>query len=360
MVEQTSFNFFRIKWFGILVLVVLLSYNRPVAQANTAQDQPAIDQHVDKHAVEARFGTGEQLGTLWQDPGDIKSRNLFYGIGGEQHAPPPNGYTFVEEDTSDSSPKFVVRDSNGIRWKVKLGKEARGEIAATRLVWAAGYFTDEDYFLPELQVKDLRLKRGKDLISKDGVVTNARLERDVEDQKKIGSWLWKTERMADRRDFNGLKIMMALINNWDLKDSNTAIYRRQQPGGEVEYIYAVSDLGAAFGNTHLDRGANKSDVEAYEASEFIANIGDTNVRLATPGAPTRWLVFNPKDYFYRRGLMSVTREIPRTDARWMGELLSGLSGSQIRDAFRAGGFSPEETDRFARVVERRIEVLRGI
>jgi len=38
-------------------------------------------------------------GLIWQDPGDISSLNLIYGIGGAADAPDPNGtYTFIEED----------------------------------------------------------------------------------------------------------------------------------------------------------------------------------------------------------------------------------------------------------------------
>jgi hypothetical protein len=41
----------------------------------------------------------------------------------------------------------------------------------------------------------------------------------------------------------------------------------------------------------------------------------------------------------------------------MGQLLARLSPKQIRDAFRAAGYSPEETDAFAAVMERRIAQL---
>ena len=53
--------------------------------------------------------------------------------------------TFVDEDLKGSNPKFVVRDAAGVKWKIKLGTEARPETAATRLVWAVGYSADEDY-----------------------------------------------------------------------------------------------------------------------------------------------------------------------------------------------------------------------
>ena len=48
------------------------------------------------------------------------------------------------------------------------------------------------------------------------------------------------------RELNGLRVMMALINNWDLKDENNAIYREKPVRDQ---IYEVSDLGASFGTT---------------------------------------------------------------------------------------------------------------
>jgi len=81
-----------------------------------------------------------------------------------------------------TSPKFYVQDSNGVKWLVKLGVEARPETAATRLVWAAGYFTDEDYFLPQIHVKSLpKLRREMFGASPEtGIVPNVRLKRESE------------------------------------------------------------------------------------------------------------------------------------------------------------------------------------
>jgi len=91
---------------------------------------------------------------LWSAPDDIKSRNLYYGPGGEQDEP-HTVYTFEVEDMKGTNPKFVVHDENGVKWKVKMGYEARPETVASRLVWAVGYNTNEDYFLPEMHVEGM-------------------------------------------------------------------------------------------------------------------------------------------------------------------------------------------------------------
>ena len=171
---------------------------------------------------------------LWQDPGNITSRDLYYGSGGEKDQP-RGPFTFEKEDLDGSNPKFVVRDSDGVKWKVKLGTEARPETAASRLVWAVGYFTDEDYFLPDFQVGEMpaHLHRGQALVTADGSIHNARLKRSLKGQEKLGTWSWRGP-AGDARPLNGLRVIMALIDNWDLKDeNNSSIYQYK---GRASYL----------------------------------------------------------------------------------------------------------------------------
>ncbi|MEP6961549.1 MAG: hypothetical protein ABI995_05700, partial [Acidobacteriota bacterium] len=72
------------------------------------------------------------IGALWREPTDIASRDLIYGQGGKEHAPTSGPFVFSKEDPDGNSPKFVVKDSQGVKWKVKLGEEVRPETAATR------------------------------------------------------------------------------------------------------------------------------------------------------------------------------------------------------------------------------------
>jgi hypothetical protein len=163
---------------------------------------------------------------LWKDPGNIGARNLTYGAGGEAHAP-HSKFKFEKESKAGSNPKFVVQDENGVKWTAKLGEEAKPETAATRLLWAVGYFTDEDYFLPEIKVEGMpaQLARGEKFVDRDGTVHNVRLERHLEDWEETGHWKWKQNDFKGTREFNGLRVMMALMNSWDLKDVNNAIYK---------------------------------------------------------------------------------------------------------------------------------------
>src|SRR5512140_2107959 len=112
---------------------------------------------------------GAGTAVLWVDPGDIRSRDLFYGVGGKDGEPQPP-FRFEGEDEKGTSPKFDVKDGRGEKWRVKLGVEARPETAATRLLWAVGYFTNIDYFVNDIHVDGMpaQLSRGVEFVDKAG------------------------------------------------------------------------------------------------------------------------------------------------------------------------------------------------
>lgn len=297
---------------------------------------------------------------LWRQPADIATRDLLNGPGGQGHAPKSTTFTFVKEDLDGSATKFVVKDDDGVKWKIKLGAEAKPETAATRFLWAAGYFVDEDYFLPTVRITELpsKLHRGQKSVGPEGVIQDARLEREPVDEKKGGVWRWKRAPFRGTREFNGLRVLMAVINNWDLKDINNGTYENRNQ----EQIYALRDVGASFGTTRIVRGLTKSrgNLREYKRSRFITRTTPEEVDFATPGRPTSWMILNPPRYFMRLSLRSIGHRIPRADAKWMGDLLGGLSPQQIRDAFRGAGYTPEEVEGFARTVEGRIAALRAL
>ena len=59
------------------------------------------------------------LSELWQEPTDIKTRDLFHGAGGTALAPKGSSFAFVAADTTGFSPGFDVNGSSGLEWSVK-------------------------------------------------------------------------------------------------------------------------------------------------------------------------------------------------------------------------------------------------
>ena len=291
---------------------------------------------------------------IWRDRGNMASLNLLYGAGGKAHAPNPNGaFTFVGEDLHATSPKFDVEDEQGIRWRVKLGQEPESETAATRFLWAAGYFVDEDYYLATLKVRNMpTLHRGASFVLADGSVRRARLERRLNGVKKAGAWDWFDNPFVDGRELNGLRVMMSLLNNWDLSEANNSIVER---GGERRYL--VSDVGATFGNTGNSLTRSKSVPADYAASAFVEKTTPGYVDFVLHSRPFFLSAVDIPNYRDRTRMEQVTKHIPRADARWLGRRLSRLSGEQIRDAFRAGGYTHEEVEQYTRAMRTRIAEL---
>lgn len=297
---------------------------------------------------------------LWREPADITMRNLYYGPGGEKDQP-HGPYTFVEEDLDGTNPKYVVRDRDNVKWTVKLGLEARPETVSSRLVWAVGYFANEDYFLEDLQVDNMpsTLKRGRKLVGPNGTMQAARLKRHLQGEKNVGNWTWRDDPFTGSRELNGLKVMMALINNWDLKDANNKIY-----GGKdsTEQIYAVSDLGASFGTTNLSFpfSHSKGDLNSYMKSKFLGSVTPEYVDFRTPSRPSFMYMGKPADYIRRTHLDGLLKRVPRDDVRWIAHILAELSPNQIQDAFRAAGYAPDQIQAFSKVVEDRIAQLNNL
>ena len=294
---------------------------------------------------------------IWRDPGRMASLNLLYGAGGKLHAPDPRGtFAFLKEDLLATSPKFDVVDRQGVEWKVKLGEETRSETAAARFLWAAGYFVDEDYYLPELTVSGApTLHRGEEFVAADGTIRGARLERKLAGVDKQGTWDWFENPFVKTRELNGLRIMMALLNNWDLKDVNISIY---ETGGQRRYV--VTDLGASFGHTGNSLTRSKSEPQEYADSKFVEKTTSASVDFVLHSRPFFLTAVAVPNYQMRTRIEAITKAIPRADAKWLGRRLSLLSDAQIGDGFRAGGYTADEVLVYMQAFRRRLAALSAL
>ena len=267
---------------------------------------------------------------LWRAPADISSRNLYLGPGGTQMKPDLRRVKFIKEEKGGYSKKFRISDAAGNEWVAKVGKEAQSETAAVRLVWAAGYETEVNYLVPRLTIP------GK------GTFENVRLEARPDSEKRLDEWKWKDNPFIGSREFQGLKVMMLLLSNWDIKDTNNKIIAEKE-SDELRYI--ISDLGATFGKTgHLpffwrfNRSRNKPT--DYAKASFIERV-DSNV----------------VDFRYGGRNRGIFKDITVDQAKWIGDWLSRLNARQIQDAFRAANYTPSEQRLLTQSVLDRIDEL---
>jgi len=382
-----------LRWHKLLLFGLLSVAALPYPSAHPAQAAFAADER--KPAPDPVKPVS--ISALWHDPGEISSLDLAFGEGGPAHAPRSDAiYSFEKEDLGGSSAKFYVKDQNGVQWLVKVGDEARGETAATRFVWAMGYFVDEDYFVPEIHVSGMaKLHRKSHSIHKDGTITNARLKRTRHGQRKLDTWAWADNPFRGSRELNGLRVMMALINNWDLKTVNNKVYGPREgkdaahknasddkekdstviedrdqnsspqiADGErnVENVhYVVSDLGASFGRTGGFSSRSKGKAKDFVKDPFIRATTPKTVDFVMRTKPAGILrAFKPHYYRQRSAMAETVENIPRADVKWIGGQLARLTPEQIRSAFLAAGFTPKEADGYLAELQKRIVELNAL
>jgi hypothetical protein len=267
---------------------------------------------------------------LWKTPSDISTRDLYLGPGGERMKPDLRRVKFIKEEKTGHSKKYRIRDAAGKVWIAKLGSESQSETAAVRLLWAVGYEGEVNYLVPRLTIPG------------QGTFENVRLEARPSSEKRIGEWKWDENPFIRKPEFQGLKVMMLLLSNWDIKDSNNEIIRVK---GTKTLRYIISDLGATFGKTgnlpvlwRFTRSRNKP--EDYEKAKFIEGVKG-----------------NVVNFRYGGKKREIFDDITIDQAKWIGGWLSQLSREQIIDAFRAANYNAEEVQMLTDAVQDRIDQL---
>jgi hypothetical protein len=286
---------------------------------------------------------------LWTEPADIVSRDLFEGPGGAAGRPDTSRVTFIKKEEGGFSKKFRVRDRAGRIWVAKIGKEAQSETAAGRLVWAAGYPAEVTYLVPCVRIEGAPAPKAEEACEGGGY-RNVRFEARPGEVRRLDIWKWDDNPFKGTRELQGLKLLMALVENWDTKDDNNkVIYYPGGADGRGELRYVVSDLGATFGAADGSSGpvsyfkkirGSRNEPGDYARDEFVTGVEGEFVRLEFSGKNA-----------------DMMKDIRASDAAWLGSWLSRLSDQQIADAFRAANYSDEEIRLLAGEVRARIGEL---
>jgi hypothetical protein len=309
------FNYSATKSFILVTLLAMLAFAGAAQDKNDSKDKD-------------RLPPGKAV--LWR-PVDIESRDLFAGPGGEAMRPDLSKIEFIKEEKAGHNKKFRIRDGSGRVWVAKLGREAQPETAAVRLLWGIGYVTEVNYLVPKITIP------GR------GTHENVRLEARPDNIDRLIEWKWEDNPFVGTRELRGLRMMMVFMNNWDVLDLQNKVLHVD--GKELHYI--VSDLGATFGklgNNNLPviyrLGRSTGKPMDYAKSKFIRGVENGEVELSYKG--------KNRDLF---------KGFTVSDAKWLHGLLSRLSDDQIRDAFRAAGYTPAEVNLYIQGVKKRIGEL---
>lgn len=282
----------------------------------------------------ARFAVAE----LWQNPTDLLERDLYAGPGGADLAPQRDKpFQFVAHKTSGVNPGYDVKDANGRTWSVKLGVEAQSEVTASRILWAMGFHQPANYYVEEWTLE------GVDA----GVKSDARFRTDINTHKPVAEWSWYENPFLNTQAFRGLIVAQMILNNWDVKTSNNRVYEATDPSASPRRQFMVRDVGSSLGHSKQGRffammqtrgsQGTKNDLAGFERQGFIKKTKGNRVE------------------FEYRGLNSALLErVTPPDVVWACELLSRIPDTHWQAAFRAGSYTPDQTDRYVRKITEKI------
>jgi hypothetical protein len=279
--------------------------------------------------------------SLWEEPGDIATRDLFNGPWGADNAPDPKDvYELVELKHTGVNLGMTVKDSKGREWSVKqpypgnLDSEAPVEVVISRLLSAVGYHQPPVYYLPAFTLRDGFGRK---------VETGGRFRPKLDGLKEVSAWDWADNPFVGSQPYQGLITLLMMFNSTDLKNSNNSIYEHRD-GDFVEQWYLTRDVGSALGDTNRI-APRKNHVESFEKMPFILGI---NTKGFVAFAYNGWyqnLVFD--------------RILPQ-DVAWACNLLGQLSDKQMQDAFRAAGYEQEVAGRFITRLREKIQQGRAL
>lgn len=282
-----------------------------------------------------------RLAELWEEPHDLASRDVFNGPWGSHHAPDPNAvYTFVRPKKGGTNPGVVVRDPSGREWHVKQpprrivqGEEGPVEVVLSRVLSSLGYHQPPVYFLRSFTMTDgshTRIEQG------------GRFRLEEPSLNDLGSWSWQQNPFVNTRPFNGLLVILLMFNSTDLKNSNNTLYEVTRDTN-VDRRYVVRDLGAALGKT-ARFWPRRNNIERFERTLFIRGVKEGFIEFDFHG-------------FHQE---LIRERITPADAGWAAALAERLSPRQWDEAFRAGGYQPELSSRYIRILQSRIAHARQL
>jgi hypothetical protein len=269
------------------------------------------------------------LAQLWVNP--EPGRDLFWGVGGKALMPDASAtYTVIETKTSGFSKGYTVTGPDGKEWSAKFPPEASTEVIASRIHWGIGYHQPPIYYVPEWRAEKATTPNPQ---------KPARFREKKPDLHGLdakGEWSYYQNPFVGTPQLQGLLVLEAMLGNSDIKDAQNALYHLSEPFEGVQVWYVARDLGQTFGRTGVIN-APRGDIKAFEETPFIHGVTNGRVKL---------------DWHGRHG--ALLDNIKPSEVRWICERLNALTDAQLADAFRAGGYDPELSQRFIRRLKQKI------
>jgi len=225
--------------------------------------------------------------------------------------PAPGTWEVVGKPVAGITPKFAIRDSNGVVFLIKLDPASIPELAssveliATKIFHAIGYTVPED-FIASLDPRQLRVAKGARIKSTDGgerPMTIADVNQWLQHQprqadgtirvlasrwvpgKVVGSFRFTGTRPDDpndihphdmRRELRGLRVFAAWLNHDDARSLNS-IDTYVEDNGRRYVRHYLQDFGSVLGSgstsAQQPRGGYEYLIEADKIRKGLLTFG---------------------------------------------------------------------------------------
>ena len=270
-----------------------------------------------------------ELAELWVEPDP--GRNLLTGVGGSRLAPDPQAvFTVIETKQGGFSNGYTVRDPRGREWSAKLYPEARTEVVASRILWAAGYHQPPVYTLERWSAE------GTPGPNPQPVARFREEKPDFHGLEESGPWSYDDNPFVGTKPLAGLLVLQVMLGNSDLKAGNNMLYELSRTVEGAQRWYVARDLGHTFGRTGV-LDAPRDDADVFDATPFITEVNGDLVTFDYRGLHTQ-----------------LFKNITKADVHWICSHLARISDQQWADAFRAGGYAEPTAQRYIRRLKQKI------
>ncbi len=299
---------------------------------------------------------------VWR-PTDIPKMDVLQGPSTDISVPPGREVAcrYVEwpkdYKPSGATPKFLCKLKSGAVVRVKFGKDTRevySEVAATRLLWALGFYADEMY---PVRLKCLgcpekdptQPKKNERRINR--VIDPATIERKfpgaVIEESEDEGWKWselsevkEEEGGAPHAQIEALKLLAVFLQHSDNKPEQQRLAclpedLQDSDGDGVATcgrpIMMIQDLGATFGkgNATSSDGA-KMDYDGWKSAD-IWNHWKENEHLVQKQEKVCYGNLTNSKAAGPEGLSDP--EILEDGRKFLADLLNQLTSKQINDLF---------------------------
>lgn len=306
-------------------------------------------------------------------------------------------WTIVSAKSEGATPGFQIRTASGERYIIKLDPAgyvkvpSSTEVVATKLYYAAGYNTPENYLVrfhpqilqisPRATIVDWRgVERAFTQADLEELLQRAQRQPDGTVQamaskflsgKPVGPFAYAGLRRDDpndwiphehRRDLRGLRVIAAWLNDNDAREGNTLDVYVNEDGRRFLRHYLL-DFNSALGSepTKADAicGGFEYTLDWHSVARSLFSLGLRQPHCTQrqprshPGiGALEAESFHPEKWKQNSPIVAF-ENMTTADAYWAAKIVMSFTDEQIRAAISTGEFDDSAAEYLARVLMKR-------